>query len=182
MNYMFDYQCFLTELREHKNPEKKQIAINHDQWSKAATIEEEPFFQDYLSHFSPIEFHTPVELAEDYDWNLLLNLCVASFSSDYFFQFTDESELPELYITVKSGNEEVTKTVSELWSFQILRLFEIFCEEKINLHSLLVQDISEAPAIEAERKNKIKAYKGKIYNLKLDQIKRERDRILMEQI
>ena len=178
MSYLFDYQCFLTELREHKNPKKKQIAINHDQWSKAATIEEEPFFQDYLSHFSPIEFHTPEELEGDFDWNLLLILCVGSFSSDYFFQLTDESKMPELYITVRSANQEVTKKVSELWSFQILRLYEIFSEEQINFHSFSVEDIVEAIAIELERGKIILDYKQKVYDLKLEQIKLERAKIL----
>lgn len=175
---MFDYQCFLDELRQSEKHEKQKVVLQRDQWSLSSSIiEDEPYFQDYLRNFKVIPFQTPAELEQDFDWNLLLILCAGSFSSDYFFQFTDDSELPELNITVISGNDEVTKTVSELWSFQIFRLFEIFLEEQINLHSLL-QDKVEAISIQSERKMKIESYKRKLYDLKLEQIKLERAKIL----
>ena len=174
---MFDYQCFLDELRQHENPEKQAVVLRRDLWSQALTIVEEPFFREYLSHFSPIAYHTPEELEGDYDFNLLLILVAASFSSSYELLY-DENEQPELLITVSSADQSVTKQIFELWSFQILKLFHIYLEEIINIHSLLVEDEFEAKAIQAERDEKVVNYKSKLYKLKLEKIKLERTKIL----
>ncbi|MEI7562884.1 MAG: hypothetical protein WCJ39_04180 [bacterium] len=48
------------------------------------------------------------------------------------------------------------KTVSELRSFQILRLYEIYIEEQMNLHALKAEDENEKNAIDAEREMRIK--------------------------
>jgi hypothetical protein len=55
-----------------------------------------------------------------------------------------------LYIAVKSGDQSIVKKVSELWSFQIQRLYEIYIEEQLNLE-ILRQDSEEKTPIESER-------------------------------
>jgi len=61
-----------------------------------------------------------------------------------------------LYIAVKSGDQSVVKKVSELRSFQIQRLYEIYIEEQINLHILKQEDENEKNAIEQERMMRLK--------------------------
>ena len=77
---------------------------------------------------------------------------MGSFSSDYELKTESEKE-PELYIAVKSWDQSVVKKVSELWSFQIQRLYEIYIEEQINLQVLKAEDQDgvEKNSIEQER-------------------------------
>ena len=70
---------------------------------------------------------------------------------------TDEMEL---FIAVKSGDQSVVKTVSELWSFQVLRLYEIYIEEQMNLQILKKEDESESGAIDQERVMRQKKWKA----------------------
>jgi hypothetical protein len=65
-----------------------------------------------------------------------------------------------LYIAVKSGDQSVVKTISELWSFQILRLYEIYIEEQMNLHALRKEEESEKEAIDGERDSRLKRRKA----------------------
>jgi len=76
-------------------------------------------------------------LKNDFDRGLLQQLVVGSFSSDYEIKKLEGKDGErDLYIAVKSGDQSVVKTVSELRSFQILRLYEIYIEEQMNLHAL----------------------------------------------
>ncbi|MEI8252342.1 MAG: hypothetical protein WCG25_00995 [bacterium] len=52
------------------------------------------------------------------------------------------------------------KTVSELWSFQVLRLYEIYVEEQMNLHALKAEDENEKNAIDQERSMRINRWKA----------------------
>ncbi len=165
---LFDYAAFVEELRGHENPEKRKIMERWAKISSAQSIEEEPYYA-YLSKFKldDLSFKVPEELSDDFDWHLLFQLVAGSFSSDYQLcypnpddsdEFDSENELPELYITVTSGNASVTKTLSELWSFQILRLFEIYIEEQMNLHALKCEDKQEEDAIDMEREMRLKKF------------------------
>jgi uncharacterized linocin/CFP29 family protein len=65
-----------------------------------------------------------------------------------------------LYIAVKSGDQSVVKKVSELRSFQVQRLYEIYIEEQLNLHILKEEDENEKNAIEQERIMRLKRRKA----------------------
>lgn len=168
---LFNYLEFLEELRKHRNPEKRKVIKRWEKISSATRIEEEPFYA-YLKKFNMnnISYKVPKKLSTDFDWELLFQLVAGSFSCEY--QLTSpnldktdtnvvisEKDLPELYISVKSGNASVTKRVSELWSFQILRLYEIFLEEQINLNALMLEDENESNPIEMEREMRINKFK-----------------------
>ena len=165
---LFDYAAFIEELRGHENPEKRKIMERWAKISSAQSIEEEPYYA-YLSKFKSddLSFKVPEELSDDFDWHLLFQLVAGSFSSDYQLsypnpddsdEFASENELPELYITVTSGNASVTKTLSNLWSFQVLRLFEIYIEEQMNLHALKCGDKQEEDAIDMERELRLRKF------------------------
>jgi hypothetical protein len=57
------------------------------------------------------------------------------------------------------------KTVSELWSFQILRLYEIYIEEQINLHILMHEDEEEKSALTQEREMRLKKWNAVLETL-----------------
>ena len=134
---LFDFQAFIEELRE--KPEKKQIVEKYE--TVIGAIDGDIKDQE--------------ELKEDFDRDLLQQLVVSSFSSDYELKTEEGKEHKELYIAVKSWDQSVVKTVSELRSFQILRLYEIYIEEQMNLHALKKEDENEQAAIDGERDAKV---------------------------
>lgn len=160
---LFDFQAFIEELRE--KPEKKQIVEKYEKLFGPiqGTIQDQIRYTEYLSRFPNLEYKVPEELKNDFDRDLLEKLVVGSFSSDYEIKkIDDKKEKPEwpsikdLYIAVKSGDQSVVKTVSELRSFQILRLYEIYIEEQMNLHALKAEDENEKNAIDSERDLRVK--------------------------
>lgn len=152
---LFDFNAFIQELRE--NPEKKEIVEKYEKliWPISGGIKDQIRFSEYLINFKANKFLVPDELEKDFDRDLLQQLVLWSFSSDYELKTEKESN-PELYIAVKSWDQSVVKKVSELWSFQIQRLYEIYVEEQINLQILKSEDENEKNAIEQERTMRLK--------------------------
>lgn len=155
---LFDFQAFINELRE--KAEKKQIVEKYETLFGPITggIKDQAWYTEYLTKFEPLPYAVPEELKNDFDRGLLLQLVTGSFSSDYELKKEESKKDKELYIAVKSGEQSVVKTVSELRSFQILRLYEIYIEEQMNLHSLKAEDENEKNAIEQEREMRVKRW------------------------
>lgn len=153
---LFDFQAFIEELRE--KPEKKQIVEKYETlfWPIQWDLKDQTRYTEYLIKFEPLPYETPEELKNDFDRDLLQQLVIGSFSSDYELKKEEGKNEKELYIAVKSGEQSVVKTVSELRSFQILRLYEIYIEEQMNLHSLKAEDENEKNTIDAEREMRLK--------------------------
>ncbi len=153
---LFDFNAFISELRE--NPEKKEMIEKYENALGEITwnIKDQIRFRDYLINFKPISYAIPDELENDFDWDLLQQLVIGSFSSDYEIKKEENAEKPELYIAVKSGDQSIVKKVSELRSFQIQRLYEIYIEEQLNLEILRQEkdeewSYSERTPIDSER-------------------------------
>jgi hypothetical protein len=158
---LFSYKSFLEKLKNHDVEEKRNLYTKWIGISNVNSMEEEPFY-DYLSKFEPISYNVPLEFKTLYDWDLLLKLIVSSFSSTYKIVMPYEDsifkDLPELEITVSSKGETVTSDISELWTFQILRLFEIYIEEIIYLQILYIENKREAECIDRVRIEKMNLY------------------------
>jgi len=149
---LFDFASFIEELRE--KPDKKKIVEKYEKviWPVSWDVKDQQRYTEYVSGFVTLEYKVPDELNKDFDWDLLQQLVTSSFSSDYELKKTkDEGKLMDLFIAVKSWDQSVVKTVSELRSFQILRLYEIYIEEQMNLHALKYEDEKEKDAIDQER-------------------------------
>lgn len=148
---LFNFQMFVSELRE--NPDKKEVVTKYEKYFDAieGTIQDQLWYKDYMSKFNTIPYIVPAELVNDFDWNLLMQLIGGSFSSEGSLLKTDTGNY-EFVISVKSGDQTVIKKASELWGFQVLRLFEIYSEEQMNLQILIEEDKNEKEAIEAQRR------------------------------
>jgi hypothetical protein len=170
---LFDFQAFIEELRE--KPEKKQIVEKYEQlvWPVKWDIKDQEWYTEYLIKFTPISYHVPEELKEDFDRDLLQQLVLGSFSSDYELKKEKEDEDKELYIAVKSGEQSVVKTVSELRSFQILRLYEIYIEEQMNLHALRKEEENEQIAIDGEREARLKRWKAVLETMDKEELSKK---------
>lgn len=67
----------------------------------------------------------------------------------------------------------MVKTLSELWSFQMLRLYEIYIEEQMNLQILKKEDQEDGGAIEAERAMRLKKWNAVIDTMGREQLAKE---------
>ena len=154
---LFNFQDFISEMRE--KADKKEIVEKYEQLYGPiqGDIYDQVRYTDYLSKFSYVEYATSEELSDDFDRDLLQKLVLWSFSSDYELKFDQEKHEYELYIAVKNWDQSVVKTLSELWSFQVLRLYEIYIEEQLNLHILKAED-EDQWAIDAQREVRLKKW------------------------
>ncbi len=163
---LFDFPAFIEELREKED--KKEIVEKYEKhfWKIQWDIKDQIWYTEYLSKFPTQSYLTPEDLDDDFDWDILQKLVVGSFSSDYELKQDGEDEWWELYIAVKSWDQSIVKTVSELWSFQILRLYEIYIEEQMNLQILMSEEDSEweseQEALLSERQVRLKKWNAVI--------------------
>ena len=163
---LFDFPAFIEELREKED--KKEIVEKYEKyfWKIQWDIKDQIRYTDYLSKFPAQSYLTPEDLEDDFDWDVLEKLVIGSFSSDYELKQEDKDGWWELYIAVKSWDQSIVKTVSELWSFQILRLYEIYIEEQMNLQILMNEESEdwewEKEALISEREVRLKKWNAVI--------------------
>ena len=161
---LFDFPAFIDELREKED--KKEIIEKYEKlfWKIQGDIKDQIWYTGYLSKFPSQAYLTPEDLDDDFDWDILQKLVIGSFSSDYELKQKEENGWQELYIAVKSWDQSIVKTVSELWSFQILRLYEIYIEEQMNLQILMNEDDEEweKDALLSEREVRLKKWNAVI--------------------
>ena len=159
---LFDFPAFIEELREKED--KKEIVEKYEKyfWRIQWDIKDQVWYKDYLSQFPAQDYLTPEDLEDDFDWDILQKLVIWSFSSDYELKQDDKDNGWELYIAVKSWDQSIVKTVSELRSFQIIRLYEIYIEEQMNLQILMNEKDeeweSEEEALLSERQVRLKKW------------------------
>ena len=170
---LFDFPAFIEELREKED--KKEIVEKYEKffWKIQWDIKDQVWYTDYLSQFKPQSYLTPEDLEDDFDWDMLQKLVIGSFSSDYELKQDGKDWGWELYIAVKSWDQSIVKTVSELWSFQILRLYEIYIEEQMNLQILMNEENeeweSEKEALLSERQVRLKKWNAVLETLNRSQ-------------
>lgn len=169
--YLFSFQAFVSELRA--NPEKKEIVEDYEKifGPMPDDFKETDIYKQYVGKFTPskqFKLITPDDLESDFDWELLEQLTAASFSSEYWLKLSEDStSMYQLNISVRSGGKQIVKKVGVLWSFQILRLFEIYIDEQIKLFSLM-DDEDEREAVHAEQEARIKKYRLEVAGLSDD--------------
>ena len=172
---LFNFQAFVAEMREKED--KKEIVEKYEKWfgPVQGEIRDQQWYKEYLINFANHSFKVPEELQEEFDWKLLLQLVGGSVSSECLFEKDSQEEAAEweLTISVKSGDQSVVKKVSELWSFQIMRLYEIYVEEQMNLHILIKEEEKDAEAILGQRHLRLERRKLMLESLDRDQLKKE---------
>lgn len=164
---LFDFQSIITQLKEkHDGEEKFKKFI--EGLNEHSTIEDTTFYKEYLSKFEVErafdDFNlTDVEdvlLSKD-DLFMLFRLIVASFSSSYDILYDKQSKTIDLSISVKSSEQFITKKISELWSFQIMKMFDIYVNEQIEL-SIEDYDPEELEEFKDQRKIRLMIFKKKV--------------------
>lgn len=140
-HYLFDFLAFIEELRQDESDreivEKYEKIVLKGEKIKG-DIKDQKWYKEYLSKFNRVpNYKKPESFEDEFDWELLFQLIAGSLCSDYWLEYPDISRLsePELVVKVTQGNETNEKKISELWSFQILRLFEIYILEQIRIET-----------------------------------------------
>lgn len=165
---LFNFQKFVQDLRD--NPEKKEVVEKFEKFFGEINwdIKDQNWYTEYVSKFPTVEFLVPEELEPDFDWKLLMELVWASFSSDGLIEVVEDKDKPEFVISVQSGDQVVVKKVTELRGFQMLRLYEIYAEEQMNLQVLIAEDEKEKAAIVAQRESRMHRRKLVLDNMDKD--------------
>ncbi len=165
---LFNFQKFINDLRE--NAEKKEVIEKYEKFFGTIEweIQDQLWYTEYVWKFSSCDYIVPEELKEDFDWVLLMQLVAASFSSDWYIEVPEDKDIAEFVISVQSGDQVVVKKISELRWFQILRLYEIYAEEQMNLHVLTAEDEKEKEAIAQQREAKQQRRTLVIQNMEKD--------------
>lgn len=166
---LFDLQKFIVDYRE--NPEKREVVEKYEEHVEPLEgkrdVRDLTFYPEYVGTFEPLAYAVPPELREDFDWDLLVQLGAASFSTEVELERSSDTDpsgvgYVELRWVVESGGQEVRKLMTELWGFQIIRLYEIFVDEQLNLAHLRASSESERVAIDAKRRRKIEKWDSKL--------------------
>ncbi len=161
---LFDFGSYIEELRQ--NVEKKESVEQYESFYGPIDpdITHQVWYSEYIQHFFPYynAIKHPEELEEnDFDWKLLYALVMGSFSSEYELvrpnTVSENKEPVELLITASNEDKLITKNLEELWSFQIIRLFEIYIHEQIRLQNLMAESAEDYEKVTKERLEKIRA-------------------------
>ena len=174
---LFDYRDFADELCE--DPEKKEIITTYEKnnhINRDSPIEEHPFYKDYLSKFDfncCLTNSMEVKLTPG-EANLLARLIFGSLSSSYSLILDKDwknnptdTVAVDIRIGVESKDNNISRQLNELWSFQVMLLFEIYVEEKIQYNNLLDKEDYEHNKEELleERQTRFKKFEKEINDI-----------------
>ena len=170
---LFNFQSIIKGIRDNvKSGKKLQCEQLLDDITEETEYEELPLYKEYLSLFDvehdlgDLELLFPSALDEfKADAPSVLRLVAASFSTTYDLQYNAETNSVDLIIAVKNQEKSITKKLKDLWSFQIIRLFENYIEEQLNLEALRLNSEAGKRSIEEERKVKLMVFQKKIQQL-----------------
>ena len=160
---LFNFEEFISEMREKED--KKEIIESYEAiyWPIQWDIYQQEWYKNYLANFEYIPYHTPEEMAEDFDRNLLQKLILGSMSTNYELANNPETNIPDLLITISDENQSITKNLADLWSFQILRLYEIYVEDHMSTQTMFAEEQqaikngeTQTNAIQAERDTRLR--------------------------
>ncbi|MBP6237613.1 MAG: hypothetical protein KA536_15795 [Saprospiraceae bacterium] len=166
---LFNLSFFRNELLD--SPDKSQDVKDYEKFVETipADIRELKPYKEFISSFTvpDIEYCLPHDIETDFDYDLLIQMLAASFSTEIDFLYNSNLDKYEVMIHVNSSGISVKKSLSELWGFQILTLFEINTLEQINLQFLIQTDDNERNDI-VEQRNIIKnEYNEKMIDLEI---------------
>lgn len=171
---MFDFKEFIDNLKD--NDEKKDIVEKYEKLVEPLPekFEDTIIYKDYLSKFniSGLDLLYPEYIDEEFNWDLLVRLIISSFSSSYVLDSDNKTWKLELVINVSAGDKHIAKKLSELWGFQISRMYEIYIEEQMNLEILAHEDEKEKDIVLTQRTSNLDKWKLVLDNIQVKELKK----------
>jgi hypothetical protein len=165
---MFDFQAYIATLREQ--PDKKGIVEKYEKYygNIEGDIQDQFWYKSYLFNFDYVPYAVPTYLQNEFDWEALLKLIAGSFSTRSKLKF--DADVPTFNIEVHSNESSIDKNIGELMSFQLIRLFEIYIEEVINLQAFMESDEVERTAITRFRAIKLNEWNLHLITSRTEQL------------
>lgn len=151
-DHLISFESFVNGISDMEKLKTVKKYVEKFNLTLDTPIEQLPFYKDYLSKF---QFDWQLKVDEDFldglvtpdDIDFLQKLIFASFSSKYKLTLNEEwkknpigKPVVNLGVGVTSGENSLTRTIDELWPFQVLRLFDIYMDEQINIHLFAVDE------------------------------------------
>ena len=160
---LFNFEEFISEMREKEDKKEIIEAYEAIYWPIQWDIYQQEWYKNYLANFEYVPYHTPEEMAEDFDRKLLQKLILGSMSTNYELANNPETNIPDLLITISDENQSITKNLADLRSFQILRLYEIYVEDHMSTQTMFAEEQqaikngeTQTNAIQAERDTRLR--------------------------
>ncbi len=170
MTNLFDFESFIERLRKHDKKREDIAAYESYYGTINPDLKKQVWYVNYVKAFENLYPEkgvlVPKDLEDSFDWRVLFALVTASFSSSFRFEKVedDPSGSLRLWIKVSSKSDDsdeavtIEKSLDELWSFQIYRLYEIYIEEQINLQRIQAEEL-ESDGINEERRERLASLK-----------------------
>lgn len=165
----YDTESIIRDVREKILEEegKEQLRKIKHYWGKDleeySSIEEMPFYTDYLSKFNGSHCNYDKGGMEGaFDFDLLFRLIAGSFSCNWWFEYSKEDTVVRLAIDVSAGTNKIRKYLDSLFNFQIKRMYSIYLHEQINLDLLGREDKKEKEIIDSSRNKNLEKFYRKV--------------------
>lgn len=159
---LFSLRDYFKEIRSNAGSQEnfvdKYNSVVQD-LSNVTSIKDLNFYKDYLSTFPVREVIVPEDMVMDFDWHLLIRLVFGSLASSGNYIVPEKWE-DKLYfqISVETADLKVVKRLDELWGFVVLKLFEIYTKELMELEIVIKESEVEAKAIQQARFERFQKY------------------------
>jgi len=168
---MHTFEDFIEAIKKGGEEDQKVIKEYEETFGPISpNLEEQLWYKDYVGKFKPIKYKVPETIKDKYDWDFLLQLVMASFSSEGILEFEDGEELPELAISVYHGDKHILQRVSGLMSFQVFDVIRIYIKEQMQLQ-VLTKDEKERPIVESQRESRLQRWENILHKLEADRQK-----------
>lgn len=168
MANLFDFESFINELRA--NDKKREVIELYESYYGPINpdLKKQVWYATYVKAFEDLYPEkngvlVPVDLEKDFDWKVLFALITASFSSTFRFEKVENDPSGPLRLWIKVSSKKVDsgtieKSLDELTSFQIIRLYEIYIEEQIDLQRIQAEEL-DSDGINEERRERLASLK-----------------------
>lgn len=159
---LFNLKDYFEEIRSNAGSQDnfvdKYNSVVQD-LSNVTSIKDLNFHKDYLSTFPVREVIVPEDMMMDFDWPLLIRLVFGSFGSSGSYIVPEKWE-DKLYfqISVETADLKVVKRLDDLFGFVILRLYEIYTRELMELEIIIKESEVEGKVIQQKRMERFQKY------------------------
>ena len=159
---IFDFQQVVRNLRlPYQLKEKPDDAVKQllDAITDDMTVEDMPFYKEYLSKFDVAKAIEGYELVTDPeskatrdDYLLLLRLiCASTSTADFIAVFEEERKTVEFTVAFGDEKQSVVKKLQDLKYLHILRLMEWYLKEQFKREAKRMESEASRNEVDLER-------------------------------
>jgi len=162
-NYrFFDFQLFVRNLRlPYKLKEKPNDSLKLllDSITDDMTIEDMPFFDEYLSKFDIEKFidgyqlvNNPEPKATHDDYIMLLRLACASFSTaDFVALFDNDNKTVEFVFKFEGEKRSIVRKLQDISNTHVMLLMDVFVADQFKMEAKRMESDASRDEVDTKR-------------------------------